>query len=61
VATLGATLKFVGLAKIRLRNSLLLLSEEFKDFPTEKGKPVSHFQDANWVCDLAFRQTSVGT
>jgi hypothetical protein len=44
-----------------LLNSLLLLLKELKNFPVENGKPVTHFEDANWACDLAFRQTAVGT
>jgi hypothetical protein len=48
------TVNFVGLAKGNVLQCFLSLLEEIKIFVTEKCQPVSHSEDASWVCDLAF-------
>jgi len=39
--------------KCKILLSFILLLKKFKVFAVKKGQPVSHFEDASWVHDLA--------
>jgi hypothetical protein len=45
--------KLVGLAEVKFC-SVFCQYEKKLNFFIEKGQPISHFEDASWISDLAF-------